>query len=314
VLFRIGYLSDSLEIELSRRKIPYHKYGGLRFLEAAHVKDLIALLRIAENPRDEMAWFRILQLFDGIGPSSAASAIRHVAANRDDARSIRTFKAPRAAAAQVKALADLLDDLLATERRPPASDVERIRRFYDPILKKNYPNAKVRLRDIESLEQIAAGYRSRRSFLTDLQLDPPSSTSDLAGTPTKDEDWLTLSTIHSAKGCEWDVVFLIHAADGCLPSDLATGDADEIEEERRLAYVAMTRPRDFLYVCWPLRYYHKMRGFTDRHTYAQPSRFLTKAVQKSMEKVTLDQEAAEDAAAGISGSRDIGARLRARWE
>ena len=162
---------------------------------------------------------------------------------------------------------------------------------------------------------IASGYRSRRSFLTDLTLDPPTSTSDLAGPPVKDEDWLVLSTIHSAKGCERDVVFLIHASDGCLPSDMATGSAEEIEEERRLAYVAMTRARDFLYVTWPLRYYHRWNAMGDRHVYAQRSRFLTDEVVAACETVEMTAGApAEDEASDHTGPGDIAARLRARWE
>jgi DNA helicase-2/ATP-dependent DNA helicase PcrA len=172
----------------------------------------------------------------------------------------------------------------------------------------------MRTRDLESLEQIASGYRSRRSFLTDLTLDPPSSTGDLAGAPSRDEDWLVLSTIHSAKGCEWDVVYLIHAADGCLPSDMATGSQEEIEEEMRLAYVAMTRARDFLYVAWPLRYYHKWSRFTDRHSYAQLCRFFTDTVKATLDSETLDQPEDDDPASGDQPARDIAAQIRARWE
>jgi DNA helicase-2/ATP-dependent DNA helicase PcrA len=179
---------------------------------------------------------------------------------------------------------------------------------------KRYENPKVRARDIENLESIATGYRSRRSFLTDLQLDPPTSTSDLAGPPSRDEDWLVLSTIHSAKGCEWDVVYLIHAADGCLPSDMATGSKEEIEEELRLTYVAMTRARDFLYIAWPLRYYHRWLRYGDRHSYAQPCRFLTENVQAVLDPVRLDQSEPDDAAEPDAADDDIRARIRSRWE
>ncbi len=278
VLFRNGHLSDSLEIELTRRNIPYHKYGGLRFLEAAHVKDLISFLRVVENPQDEIAWFRVLQLIDGIGPATAAKAIAHVSA-RNDPREIRSFAAPPAARAGWKQLADVMDDLVACGSQKPAAHVQRIRAYYDTVLATHYENAPQRKRDLEHIEQIASGYRSCQQFLTDLTLDPPTSTSDLAGPPMRDEDWLVLSTIHSAKGCEWDVVFVIHASDGCLPSDMSTGSDTEIEEELRLAYVAMTRARNFLYVTWPLRYYHRGSSFTDRHLYAQMSRFLNEDVR-----------------------------------
>jgi DNA helicase-2/ATP-dependent DNA helicase PcrA len=315
VLFRAAHLSDSLELELTRRHIPFHKYGGLRFLEASHVKDLIAFLRVVENPRDEMAWFRTLQLLDGIGPGTAAGAVRHLSARQYRPASLAEFIFPAAARVQAQAYVDML---LAIEGPPapaPAAQVERVRRFYDPILEKTYENPKVRARDLEHLEQIAGSYRSRRQFLMDLQLDPPTSTGDLAGPPMKDEDWLVLSTIHSAKGCEWDAVFVIHAADGCLPSDMATGSREEIEEEMRLAYVAMTRAKDFLYVCWPLRYYHRWHSFTDRHSYAQISRFLTDEVRRSMEAVSAPPEQPDGGPPDTGARRgDIAARIKSMWE
>jgi DNA helicase-2/ATP-dependent DNA helicase PcrA len=312
VLFRTAYHSDSLELELTRRNIPYHKYGGLKFIEAAHVKDLIAFLRILENPRDRVAWFRVLQLLDGVGPGTAEKIIHHVAQRGYDLRALGNFPAQAAYADGLQAFAQLLDDLAGRAETIPAAQVERIRRFYEPIFRRSYDNAKVRLHDLESLERVAGGYASRADFLTDLTLDPPSATSDLAGPPVKDEDWMTLSTIHSAKGCEWDVVFVIHVADGCLPSDMATGTPGEIEEELRLLYVAMTRARDFLYVVWPLRYYAKWRGPTDRHTYAQRSRFLTDAVCGSMEAVRFGTHAADAPATGGVLS-DLQARVKARW-
>ncbi|MFH0953611.1 MAG: ATP-dependent helicase [Verrucomicrobiota bacterium] len=314
VLFRAAHHSDSLEVELTRRNIPFVKYGGLRFLEAAHIKDLIAFLRILENPRDEMAWFRVLQLLDGMGPASASRAIAHVRARRDDPRSIGEFDAPAAARDGIKKLGGLMADLASLGGKNCAPQIERIRRFYEPVFEKVYENPKVRIRDIEHLEQIASGYRSRRQFLTDLALDPPTSTADLAGPPTKDEDWLVLSTIHSAKGCEWDAVTLIHAADGCIPSDLATGSEEEIEEERRLAYVAMTRARDFLYVTWPLRYYHRWSRYTDRHSYAQLSRFFTDDVASTFDLVDLSQAGAEDRESTLPPGGDVRSRIKSMWE
>jgi DNA helicase-2/ATP-dependent DNA helicase PcrA len=165
--------------------------------------------------------------------------------------------------------------------------VERIRKFYEPIFGRIYDNPAVRLRDLDQLELIASGYKSRSQFITDLTLDPPASTQDLAGPPLLDEDYLILSTIHSAKGCEWDVVHIIHAADGMIPSDMATGSEPEIEEERRLLYVAMTRPRNALFVYFPLRYYHSGRRLGDAHSYAQVSRFLA-----SLDKSLLERHSA----------------------
>ena len=313
VLFRAARLSNSLEVELSRRGIPFHKYGGLKFLEAAHIKDLLGFLRIAENPRDEIAWFRVLQLIDGIGPATAAKIFAHVGDHDSDATSIDSFLAPPAGRGGIGAFARLFGHL-GLHSRGPARDVERVRRTYEPFLERHYENPAPRLHDLENLEQIATRYRSRRRFLVDLQLDPPASTSDLAGPPKKDEDWLVLSTIHSAKGCEWDVVYLIHAADGCLPSDMSTGSDKEIDEERRLAYVAMTRARDFLYVTWPLRYYVGWHPHSDRHGYAQLCRFFSAEVQALMDRTTVKLDRPDDKECGLTGTVDIGARMRAMFE
>lgn len=315
VLFRNGHLAASLEIELTRRNIPYHKYGGLRFLEAAHVKDLISFLRVTENPTDEIAWFRVLQLIDGIGPATAAKAVAHVCRQRDP-RAIRSFAVPPAAREGWAQLADLMDDLVTGGGQNPAAQVQRIRAYYDGVLTNRYENAPQRRRDLEHIEQIASGYKSRQQLLTDLTLDPPTSTSDLAGSAMIDEDWLVLSTIHSAKGCEWDVVYVIHASDGCLPSDMSTGSDVEIEEERRLAYVAMTRARNFLYITWPLRYYHRWSKTSDRHSYAQMSRFLDEDVRASCRMESAggtgyDEDRYNDSSDIVSRVRQ---QINSKWE
>lgn len=299
VLFRVGYHSDAVEIELSRRNIPFVKYGGLKFVEAAHVKDLLALLRIVENPWDELAWFRVLLLLDGVGPTGARRILESLGVGPNPSTSedyeVSTVDQPARGKSPIDRLRDGLPKVSAaatagftalcstllhcsnSDDAPaltPAVLVERLRRFYEPICEQRYDNSKVRLRDLEQLELIAGRYQSRAQFLADLTLDPPNSTQDLAGPPLLDEDYLILSTIHSAKGCEWDAVHLIHTADGIIPSDMATGDIEEIEEERRLLYVAMTRARDTLNLFFPLRYYERRRGFTDRHSYAQLTRFI----------------------------------------
>ena len=198
--------------------------------------------------------------------------------------------------------------------RQPAVQVERIRKFYDPVLDRTYENPVVRKRDLISLEQIASGYRSRRQFLVDLQLNPPTSTSDLAGPPMKDEDWLVLSTIHSAKGCEWDAVYLIHAADGFLPSDMAAGSEEELEEELRLTYVALTRAKDFLYVTWPFRYYHKWYALSQSHSYAQLCRFFTGHVLETIDDEHLVEPMESNSERPIDLDVDVADRIRRMWE
>jgi DNA helicase II / ATP-dependent DNA helicase PcrA len=326
VLFRAAHHSDLLEIELSRRNIPFVKYGGLKFLEAAHVKDVLAILRILENPRDEVSWFRVLQLLDGVGPATArrlAAALgvgnsgnepdgvgSQVDASPSPLRRLLDSPPPVPAAARegfdaLREVVSLLDDRDGASPRPPvATQVERIGVFLEPAFARLYANAPARLRDVEQLANIASGSSSRARFLTDLTLDPPASTGDLAGPPHLDEDWLVLSTIHSAKGCEWDEVHVIHASDGCIPSDMATGDAEQIEEERRLLYVAMTRARDRLTVHFPLRYHVGGRRHSDRHSYAQLSRFLPPAVVEHFEQRTSFEDDADPIAAG----RRVGAR------
>lgn len=306
VLFRAGHHADSLEVELTRHNLPYRKYGGLRFLEAAHVKDLICLLRLAENPRDEFSWFRILQLITGIGPVTASKAIAHLKEHRCEPRALAEFQAPPPAREPFANLSALIQGLHNQGQQEPATQVEQFRRFYDPLMAKTYENPQQRKHDLEHLEQIATNYRSRQQFLAELILDPPRSTGDLAGTPDIDEDWVELSTIHSAKGCEWDVVFLIHAADGNLPSDMATGDPEQLEEELRLTYVALTRARDYLYVTWPLRYYHKKHRYGDAYSYAQLCRFIDHPRVKEM----FDQFAVAGATHQIQDSpTQLGRRL-----
>ncbi len=315
VLFRAASHSNSLELALTRQNIPFRKYGGLRFLETAHIKDLISFLRVIENPHDEIAWFRVLQLLNGVGPVTAASIIDHIRNNAFALSSLTSFKAPPAARKELTEFSSVLIDLTKLGDENPGVQIERIRHFYKPLLWRNHENPEPRENDIEYLSVLAAGCASRRQFLADLILDPPTSTGDLAGPPIKDEDWLVLSTIHAAKGLEWDVVYLIHAADGCLPSDMATGSDGEIEEELRLAYVAMTRARDFLYVLWPQRYYLRPFGLSDRHNYAQCSRFFTEEVIRTMEEVSVSRKAGlEDGAIQKSQKGDIAKRIRYMWE
>jgi len=291
VLFRAAHHSDLLEVELARRNIPFVKYGGLKFLEAAHVKDVLALLRILDNPFDEVSWFRVLQLLEGVGPAGARRLMGALGVRREDAPApspIRRLideppESARVVREQLVQLGSALADCSADEA-PAASQIERLRRFLTPVFERLYASPRERLRDLEQLEHLASRYPLRARFVMELTLDPPVSTGDLAGPPLLDEDYLVLSTIHSAKGLEWDVVHIIHAADGMIPSDMATGRPEEIEEERRLLYVGMTRARDALYVYFPLRYHRRPKGLEDAHSYAQLSRFLPESVQAHFDR------------------------------
>src|ERR1043165_6065097 len=311
VLFRASHHSDTLEFELTRRNIPFVKFGGLKFLEAAHVKDVLAALRFAENPRDRVAGFRVTQLVPGIGPASAARILDRLTAP-DPAAMLVTYAPPRAGA-EWQSFSALFDALFRRATAWPA-ELEQVRRWYQPHLERLHDDAAVRAADLAQLEQIAASYRTREQFLTDLTLDPPSATSDEAGAPLLDEDYLILSTIHSAKGQEWKSVFVLNAVDGCIPSDLATGSTDEIEEERRLLYVALTRAKDQLDVLVPQRFYtHGQASRGDRYLHALRTRFIPTSVAK-----LFDQRVWPRAEQGASGAQpqaqvDVTARMRAMW-
>lgn len=285
VLFRTAHHADALEVELTRRNIPYVKFGGLRFLEAAHVKDLLALLRVAENPRDSVAGFRALQLLEGIGPRAAGRALEFLAASGWKLPAWSECPVPAATRPRWSGFVDLLGRLAGTGMGLP-DQIAAVREFLRPLLERRYEDAAIRIRDLDQLEQISRGFPDRATLLAELTLDPPASTQDLAGPPLLDEDWLVLSTIHSAKGLEFDCVYLIHAADGNIPSDMATGAEEEIEEERRILYVALTRARDVLEVCVPLRYPVKGKGPIDRHGWAQVSRFLPDRLLSLFERVS----------------------------
>ncbi|HZA01230.1 MAG TPA: ATP-dependent helicase, partial [Hyphomicrobiaceae bacterium] len=237
VLFRTSHHSAMLEIELARRNIPFIKFGGLKFVEAAHVKDMLAVLRWAANPADRVTGFRVVQMLDGIGPATAGKILDRIA-GRAAGDALATFAPPVKAASAWRNLVELMAKL-RDEAVDWPGQFDLVRQWYQPHLEQRYPDAVVRTSDLDQLQRIAAGYPSRTRFLTDLTLDPPSATSDEAGAPLLDEDYLILSTIHSAKGQEWKVVFVLNVVDGCIPSDMATGSRAEIEEERRLLYVAM---------------------------------------------------------------------------
>jgi DNA helicase-2/ATP-dependent DNA helicase PcrA len=315
VLFRAAHHSDVLEIELLRRNIPFVKYGGLKFLEAAHVKDALSLLRVLENPHDEVAWFRVLQLPGGMGPASARRLMGAIGVRAESATPMVNFidqplEVPKGAPTGIQELRSALSGCADEEVTPPGAQLERLRSYLEPIITDRYDAPAPRLADLEQLALMARGYESRSRFLAELTLDPPASTSDLAGPPLLDEDYLILSTIHSAKGLEWDTVHVIHATDGCIPSDMATGDDDELEEERRLLYVALTRARDELTITYPQRYYKRQKPRDDVHMYAVVSRFLDQpsvTAHLDVREPTIDIR--DDHAEPVAGSADVDAYL-----
>jgi DNA helicase-2/ATP-dependent DNA helicase PcrA len=284
VLFRAASHSAALELELMRRNIPFVKFGGLKFLEASHIKDVLAVLRFAQNPNGRMAGFRVLQLIPGIGPATATRLLDAVAEAPEAIDAVEAFAAPSKSQGDWQDFVTLYRRLRTPGLRWPA-DIELVRDWYLPHLERLHDDAAVRAADVAQLAQLAGGHGTRESFLAEITLDPPEATSDRAGPPLLDEDYLILSTIHSSKGQEWKSVHVLNVVDGCIPSDMSTGSAEEIEEERRLLYVAMTRAKEHLHLVVPNRFFIKQQSqMGDRHVYAARTRFVTPAMLKHFEE------------------------------
>jgi DNA helicase-2/ATP-dependent DNA helicase PcrA len=315
VLFRASHHSGALEIELTRRNIPFVKFGGLKFLEAAHIKDVLAFLRWAENLRDRVSGFRVIQLLPGAGPATAARLLDRLTETNHPLEALAGFQPPKACAEDWLGFADTLRLVRGNAAGWP-TELELVCRWYKPHLERLYEDSRTREFDLVQLAQIASTYPNRQRFLTELTLDPPNSTSNEAGAPLLDEDYLILSTIHSAKGQEWKSVFVLNCVDGCIPSDLATESTPEIEEERRLLYVAMTRAKDHLHMIVPQRFYsHQQHNSGDRHMYAVRTRFVPEAIAHHFE-----QSAWPPAGHQGTGSQrfvakpvNIGSRLKKMW-
>jgi len=342
VLFRSSHHSDTLELELARRNIPYVKYGGLKFLEAAHVKDMLAVLRWADNPKNRIAAFRALQLLPGMGPSTAEQFVARFERSGYSWMSLKDFCAPgladqpppeatavrrsnakaEAPEARRRTLAEAWAPFaalmigLATAEGPWQGQVGRAREWFEPHLERIYDSAPVRMGDLVQLERLAQQFSTRDQFLAELALDPPAATGDIAGPPYLDEDYLVLSTVHSAKGQEWESVYLLNVSDGNFPSDFSTARSDQIEEERRLLYVAMTRARNDLHLIAPLKYYVTNQSKTgDRHVYGAKSRFLTAAVMAKLNTLTWPEADSQAPVLGASKTRvNVAGKLRSMWE
>ena len=315
VLFRTSSHSAELEIELTRRNIPFVKFGGLKFLDAAHIKDMLALLRFVDNPRDRVAGFRVLQLLPGVGPGSAGKVLDAILDSGDPLKTLLDSPPPPRGSEGWPGLMEVVGNLGRGGGGWPA-ELLTARLWYEPLMEAVYEDAEVRKEDLYQLEQIAAGYPSRERFITELTLDPPDATSDQAGVPMLDEDYLILSTIHSAKGQEWKNVHVLNVVDGAIPSDLGTGSTHELEEERRLLYVAMTRAKDELHLMIPQRFYvHQQSQHGDRHVYAQRTRFITKAMLPLFDDMFWPAVTAAEIRGGTTAPKvDIGAGLRQMWK
>jgi DNA helicase-2/ATP-dependent DNA helicase PcrA len=316
VLMRSSHHSDALELELVRRNIPYVKYGGLKFLEAAHVKDMLALLRWADNPRNRLAGFRALQLLPGVGPATADRCLKVFEASGYAWSTLAAYQMPAAAAQEWDGLTALLREL--SQASEWAGQLGRLRKWYEPQLERIYDAARVRAGDIEQLERLSTQFATREQFITELTLDPPQVTGDLAGDPLLDEDYLILSTVHSAKGQEWDCVYVLNVADGNFPNEHATGRPDLIEEERRLLYVAMTRAKQNLHLIAPLKYYITQQSrMGDAHVYGARSRFMTDELLQQFEQRSwpgASKMTACEQERGTNMRVDAAAALRAMWE
>lgn len=315
VLFRTSSHSGPLEIELTRRNIPFVKFGGLKFLDAAHIKDMLAILRWAENLRDRVAGFRVLQLLPGIGPTTAGRVLDALDSNPNPAWALSEVPPPPKAGQNWIGLVELVGKLSKRETAWPL-ELAQARHWYEPLMEGQYEDAATRVPDIIQLEQIASGYPSREKFLTELTLDPPEATSDQAGVPLRDEDYLILSTIHSAKGQEWKSVHVLNVVDGCIPSDLGTGSAHELEEERRLLYVAMTRAKDELHLLVPQRFYVTQQTRNgDRHLYVQRTRFIPRTMKPLFEDILWPPVAPirSDLLPKTGISVDLASRMRGMW-
>lgn len=295
VLFRAASHSAALELELMRRDIPFVKFGGLKFLEASHIKDVLALLRFAQNPSGRIAGFRVLQLLPGIGPASVTRLLDAVGESVDAADALETAGTKLRGGPDWSAFCALYRRLRTPGLRWPM-DLELAIDWYQPHLERKHDDAQVRAADLAQLLALSAGHGNRESFLAEITLDPPEATGDRAGAPLLDEDYLILSTIHSAKGQEWKSVHVLNVVDGCIPSDMSTGNQDDIEEERRLLYVAMTRARDNLHLVVPHRFFVKQQAqMGDRHMYAARTRFITPAMLKHFEECAwLDADRREN--------------------
>lgn len=285
VLFRSSFSSFDLEIELNKANIPYQKFGGMKFIETAHVKDLLAFLRIAENPKDLVSWYRILLLHEGVGPKKAQDILAKVASDEWQIKS-------RPENILGKSIKDNILNLflclhsIHTSSQLPTELTEIVLDYYQPLFKAKYDDHNKRKKDLDIFINITENYKSLTTLLTDMALEPPRDSVADISEEQKEDEFITLSTIHSAKGLEWHTVFIIHAVEGFFPSSMAYDKIESLEEERRLMYVAATRAKQNLYITYPMNIFDRHNGMT----LSKPSRFIADITENLAEEWLLEED------------------------
>ena len=285
VLFRSSFLSFDLEIELTKSNIPFLKFGGFKFIETAHVKDIVAYLRVLENPRDVVSWNRILLLLDGVGPRTAEKVVdeilrRHLnpVSGEEGIVTSKFWNEFHGYPEPVTKLFGLLGRI-SPSKYGPGEKMFQIQQYYEPILRARYDDHVKRKKDLEMLQNITERYKEMSTLLTDLALEPPNESIVDVESPGPEKEYLTLSTIHSAKGLEWHSVFIIYALEGKFPAMRSVGTDAELEEERRLMYVACTRAKENLFITYPMNIFDRESGMI----LTNPSRFIRGIDEKLLE-------------------------------
>ena len=284
VLFRSSFHSFDLEIELSRHGLPFVKRGGVKFIETAHVKDLLAHLRVVANPMDAVSWHRVLMLIEGVGPKKAQDVMAALVKSDNPYHALR--EVPGRSGKGLRDLSLTLESLAGAGKLRPAEQVNHIYEYYLPILKAQYDDYPKRTRDLDHLQTIAEGYQGVETFLSDLALEPPDGSAAGVEAPDRDHERLVLSTIHSAKGLEWQCVFVIWIVDGKFPSVYSFIADEDLEEERRLFYVAVTRAKRHLYLTYPINVFDKGSGML----LSKPTRFLDSVAPALLDQLVLVEE------------------------
>ncbi|MCB0743061.1 MAG: ATP-dependent helicase [Ignavibacteriae bacterium] len=285
VLFRSSFSSFDLEIELNKANIPYQKFGGMKFIETAHVKDVLAFLRIAENPKDVVSWYRVLLLHEGVGPKKAQEILAKISSGDLNIKSDPEKTLDKTYKENIFNLFLCLHRIHIS-RQLPTELAEIVLDYYDPIFRKKYDDFNKRKKDLEIFINITENYKALTSLLSDMALDPPRDSVADISEEDKEDEVLTLSTIHSAKGLEWHTVFIIHAVEGFFPSSMSYNKIETLEEERRLMYVASTRAKENLYITYPMNIFDRHNGMT----LSKPSRFIAEVSEELAEEWLLEED------------------------